>query len=326
VLAVTSASAFGGSGVWKIKTIAGNGHGENTGDGGPAIKAGLSPGAIALDARGNIYVVSFDRVRKISPGGTITRFAGGGAVGYKDGIQATSAGLLGPSALAVDAGGNLYIAEQHDVRKVGRDGMITTVAGGYNNQVPTKDPEPATNALLDLPRALAFDKQGNLYIADFNHVVKVTPGGTATTFAGSWEEKRTGLSGDGGPAAKALLSDPSALGVDAKGNVYIADGGDVSHFRVRKVSLDGTIRTVARGAGRLVVDKNGNFYADVGRVLRRFSPDGKTATTIAGGGTQVKDGPARANVFGASGMSLSAQGKIYFSGGSWVRVLYLAPS
>jgi uncharacterized protein (TIGR03437 family) len=212
-----------------ISTAAGNytlGAGYS-GDGAAAADAQLKqPAGVVLDAAGNLYISDFGNnvIRKVTSGGTITTFAGNGVAGYSgDGGLATSASLNGPRGIAVDASGNLYIADtvNHRIRKVAADGTIGTVAGigtaGFSG-----DLNRATSAALNSPRGVAVDASGNLYIADSlnSRIRRVAANGAIATVAGSG---RIGYSGDGGPATNASLFFPSGVAVDATGNVYIAD-------------------------------------------------------------------------------------------------------
>jgi sugar lactone lactonase YvrE len=206
-------------------------------DGGPASAARLlTPTGVAVDRRGNVYIVETDghRVRKVSSNGTITTIAGmEGKFGYSgDGGPATSARLKQPHGVAVDRTGNVYIADtvNNRVRKVSSGGKITTFAGtgkpGFSG-----DGGPSGRARLHGPQDVAVDARGNVYILDFhnNRVRKVSSRGTITTVAGSGA---SGDSGDGGPATRASFVYPLGLAVDGKGNVYISDYGS---NRVRKV-------------------------------------------------------------------------------------------
>ena len=223
-----------------ITTFAGTGDSGYSGDGGPAALASLTaPEDVAVDASGNVYIADTGNlcVRRVGNNGTITTFAGGGYLG--DGVPATQA-FLSAFNVAVDAQGIIYISdrEQHVVRRVGSDGIVTIFAGtgrpGYSG-----DGGSATQASLNQPKGVAVDAGGNVYIADAgNHVIRrVSPNGVITTFAGTGDE---GFSGDGGLATYAELSEPAGVAVDVQGNVYIADEGN---FRVRRVSVtdDGTI-------------------------------------------------------------------------------------
>jgi uncharacterized protein (TIGR03437 family) len=229
-----------------IETLAGTGVMGYFGDGGLAVNAELSDASgLVLDGAGNIYVgdASNRRVRKITPGGLITTIAGTGIQGFSgDGGPAASAMLGRPFSLAIDAGGNLYIADSVNerVRKIDLNGTITTIAGngraGFSG-----DGGLAINASLQTPVGVAVDQAGNVYIADGdnNRIRQVSAGGIITTFAGNGSE---GFSGDGGLAVNAMINIPYDVAVDAAGNVYIADAGN---NRVRRVSTSNIITTVA---------------------------------------------------------------------------------
>ena len=231
--------------VGTISTYAGNGGYGFWGDGGPATAAQLSlPHGVALDSAGNLYIADSNnhRIRKVTPGGTISTYAGTGTEGFSgDGGPATAAHLDRPDGVALDSAGNLYIADLGNsrIRKVTPGGTISTYAGngGYGFW---GDGGPATAAQLR-PRGMALDPAGNLYIADFGNsrVRKVTPGGTISTYAGTGTP---GFAGDGGPATAAQLSFPQGVALDSAGNLYIADS---NNNRIRKVTPGGTISTYA---------------------------------------------------------------------------------
>jgi sugar lactone lactonase YvrE len=250
-----------------ISTVAGTGQAGFSGDGGPASKARLSlPALMASDLAGNLFISEQDnqRVRKVSPDGLITTVAGTGKIGFSgDGGPATAAPLNWPRGLAVDAAGNLYIADHynHRIRKVSPDGIITTVAGSGRDSpsegVSTGDGGRATEARLNGPFGLALDRSGNLYFAELGdlfgtntgyRVRKVDSNGIITTVAGS---DRRGFSGDGGLATQARLDTPRGVAVDTAGNLFIGDGGN---NRVRKVDANGIISTVAGGGTNGYVD------------------------------------------------------------------------
>ena len=190
-----------------------------------AVNASIAgPGGVATDLAGNVYFTSLNCVFKLDPNGVLTRVAGNSRAGYSgDGGPATSAQLTDPSGVALDASGNLYIADASNnrVRKVSAAGVITTVAGsdsfGFSG-----DGGPATSAQLDGPCAVAVDAGGNLYVADTdnNRVRESVRSGHHHYRRGQW---LLGYSGDGGPAPSAQLSQPSGVAVDASGNLYIAD-------------------------------------------------------------------------------------------------------
>ena len=231
-----------------ITTYAGSGNTGFAGDGGAATSASLSPPSnghqgIAVDAAGNLYIPDYNnhRVRKVNTSGIINTVAGSGALlDSGDGGPATSAGVRFPVSVAVDSGGNLYIAEllSARVRKVSPGGTITTFAGS-GGLGSSGDGGPATSATFNAPFALAMDSAGNVYIADSTaaRVRKVNAAGIITTVAGNGGH---GSSGDGGPATSASL-DPTGIAVDSAGNIFISD----QNSRVRKVSTAGIITTVA---------------------------------------------------------------------------------
>jgi uncharacterized protein (TIGR03437 family) len=168
-------------------------------------------------------------------------FAGNGTDGYAgDGGAAIAAEIGGAAGLAVDTKGNVYFADQWNqrVRVVSGAGVVTTVAG--NGVVGNAgDGAAALAANLSWPAGIAVDTAGDLYISSGARVRKVTPDGIIAAFAGGTS---AGYAGDGGPAVNAQLNEPHGLAVDSAGNVYIADSGN---FRIRKVSPDGVIATVA---------------------------------------------------------------------------------
>ena len=224
-----------------ITTLAGNGAKAYGGDGGPAIDASFFNAVrVAVDPSGNVLVAdqSNHRIRRITPGGTITTFAGNGAgtpangAFAGDGGSATSASLNNPTAIAVDAAGVVYIADQFNqrIRKVAVDGTITTIAGtgtaGFAG-----DGGPAMSALLNFPGGITVDAAGNLYFNDdLNFRTRqISANGTITTLAGSGVQ---GFSGDGGPATSAALNGNFGVALDMLGNLYNADS---TNNRIREV-------------------------------------------------------------------------------------------
>ncbi len=220
-----------------ITTVAGNGSYGFSGDGGPATSAKLTYAyGVAVDGAGNLYIADIYnyRVRKVSTSGIITTVAGSGSYGFSgDGGPAVSAKLYYPQGVAVDAAGNLYIADSgnHRVRKVDSAGIITTVAGSGNGGF-SGDGSSAVSARLYYPQGVVVDAAGNLYIADSSNyrVRRVSSSGIITTIAGNGSYI---YSGDGGPATSASFYYPASISVDGSGNLYIAD--PYSH-RIRRVS------------------------------------------------------------------------------------------
>ncbi len=232
-----------------LTRVAGNSRAGYSGDGGPATSAQLSsPGGIAVDAVGNLFVGDRGnfRVRKISLSGGSSLTVAGGRSGQ---ITFTPQGnprlrrrFSFISGVAVDASGDLFISDSgySAVRKISPNGIITTVAGsgtyGYSG-----DGGPAAHARLSNPYGLAIDTSGNIFIADAanNCVRKVATNGTITTLAGTGFG---GFSGDGGLAINAQLADPQSVALDGSGNLFITDSGN---YRIRKVSSNGVITTIA---------------------------------------------------------------------------------
>jgi sugar lactone lactonase YvrE len=243
----------------ELKIIAGNGNPGFGGDGGPAPSARLhDAGGLTTDRMGNLFVAdrSNHRIRKIAPSGVINTVAGNGRAGFSgDGGKATSARLHFPGDVAVDAAGNLYIADSRNyrIRKVTPDGKILTVVG--SGPVFGEDPRNkkgiirgqipegglATSATLYGPDALAIDNSGNLFIGDLR-ILRVDTAGVITTVGG----KASGFGGDGGLATEAMLDFAGGgIAVDQDGNVFIAD---LRNRRIRKIDNAGIISTVA-GSG-----------------------------------------------------------------------------
>ncbi len=211
-----------------LTTVAGTTEG-SSGDGGPATAAHLHwPFGIAVNSVGEVYIADTfnNRIRVIGLDGKITTVAGTGDTGFGgDGGPAKTALLDHPYDVKFDDQGNLIIADGYNfrIRKVARDGTISTVA-----------------RLSSIPSGIAIDRLGNVYAALVSHtVVKVTPAGTASTIAGTGI---AGSAGDGGLATLAQLNRPSAVAVDAAGNVFIADQ---ENNKVRRVTPEGIISTIA---------------------------------------------------------------------------------
>jgi sugar lactone lactonase YvrE len=215
------------------------------GDGGPATAAKISnPSSLAFDAVGNLYITEpFDnRVRKVTPGGTISTFAGNGHAGYSgDGGFASAALLSTPVDVKTDNNGNVFIADLTAavVRKVSSNGIITTVAGkgvsGFSG-----DGGPATQATMSGAAAIAVDPAGNLFIADRpsaastispatdnNRIRMVNTAGIISTIAGP----QPGYNGEGSNSTAAAVGGPVALATDAQGNLYVNES---STQRIRK--------------------------------------------------------------------------------------------
>jgi len=246
-------------------TYAGTGSAGYTGDRSAATAATLNkPTGVFTDTAGNLYICDFgnNAIRKVTPTGIITTYAGTGATGYVgDGGAATAATLYDPSGVCTDRAGNVYIADYGNerIRKVTTAGIITTLAGtGFASY--SGDSGPATAAALDNPRSISVDTTGNLYIASWgdSRIRKINTSGIISTIAGNGS---AGHSGDGGPATAATLNGPLGVFATASGNtVYIADN---DNFVIRTIDSAGIISTFAGMPG-------GGFSGDGGPATAAF--------------------------------------------------------
>jgi sugar lactone lactonase YvrE len=322
-----------------IYTIAGidiGGVGGFSGDGGPAINAQLSfPKAVVADASGNIYIADYsnNRIRKINTAGTISTIAGTGVAGFSgDGSSAVNAQLSAPIGVAVDALGNVYIADYNNnrIRKVNTSGIISTFAG--SGAVGTNgDGGAATAAELYYPSGVAVDPSGSVYITTKHCVRMVNLAGIISKFAGM---DNGAYGGDGAAAINAYLHFPSGVACDGSGNVFIADR---YNNVIRKVNGSGIISTYA-GTGLngfsgdggnaplaklymptgVAVDALGNVYiADVGNSRVRKVNSSGVITTFAGSGVtgcSGDGGPATlAEINGPFGIGVDQSNNVIFT-------------
>jgi uncharacterized protein (TIGR03437 family) len=218
-----------------LVTVAGSGEQGFDGDGGPATAAAItSPNDIAVAPDGTLYIadaLANHRVRRVSPAGIITTFAGNGfAAGDRPPVGVASDVNMSPDALAVDGNGKLYVSDAFTILRVRPDGTFTTL----------------TDGLAGALAGMAVDAEGNLYVTESgrNSVRLVRPDGTIEPFAGAGA---AGFGGDGGAATAALLNNPRGIAIDTQGNVYIADTGNQI---IRVVDPDGSITSYA-GDGTL---------------------------------------------------------------------------
>jgi sugar lactone lactonase YvrE len=245
-------------------------------DDGPADKSSFQyPTGIAIDASGNMYVADDGNnlIRKITPGGEVSTLAGSGSSGSDDGVG-KQASFFRPLGVAVDASGNVYVADYQNclIRKIDPNGVVTTLAGNKNIGAANGT---GTNASFNFPAGVATDKNGNVYVADANGCLirKINAAGVVTTLAGS------GMPGkDDGVGVSASFFAPQGITVDKAGNIYVADGGN---DLIRKITPDGVVTTIAgsgtpgfsngtgistsfKGPDALIVDASGNslYIAD----------------------------------------------------------------
>jgi len=324
-------------------TVAGNGTPGYGGDGVAANQASLyAPAGIAIDLVGNIYIAdrANNRIRMVAAGsGIISTLAGNGIVGYSgDNGVASAAQLNNPSGVAVDALGNVYIADAGNncIRKVmANSGIINTIAGNGTAGF-VGDNGLATAAQLNNPTGIALDASGNIYIADNlnNRIRKIAINKIITTVAGGGVCASGGFCGDSALATAAGLYKPMAVTVDASGNIYIADTGN---NRIRFVATGtGIIYTIV-GTGLIgfsgdggqataaylhnpygvAIDNSGNLYVadNLNNRIREVEVGIEIISTVAGNGVGSYSGdgwiPAAAEIQNPYGIALDANGNIY---------------
>ena len=315
-----------------VTTLAAGGRAEQRGDVGRAVAGLVAPAGVAVDGEGNLYIADMlgQRVLRVDGTGAVTAVAGSGEAGDGgDYGPATAARLSDPGGVAVDAAGNLYVADTFGsrLRRVDPAGIITTVGGAYGG-----DGGPAVDAHLGYPADLAVDRAGSVYIADTrNHRVRrVGREGTITTIAG------TGVplySADGGSAVATGLYRPRGVAVDQAGDVYIADACRVRRVEGAAGSI-GTISTISSFPGppsyfslfpqlpcnvwRVAVDGAGRVYVSHDYRVSRVDPSG-SVTTIAG---RVRERPCCGGDGGAAtdadmrlpaGVAMDVAGNVYIA-------------
>ena len=359
-----------------VSVIAGNGIalGVHTGDGGPALNAALNaPVGVAYDSQGNLYIAEADRISRVSTQGIITTYAGGGNDPTSNGISALTAAISPTSGgIAVDPSGTVYFSDYptNRVRKIAPDGTIATVAGTGGAGGFSGDLGPAISAQLNGPYGLALDRTGNLYIADTlnDRVRKVTPAGVISTFTSTYgtglafdnngafylvgggtvkkiapgsssptliggSPGSVGFSGDGGPPLGAQFALIMSVVADNQGNLFI---GDVENDRVRQISANGIVTTVAgngqfyysgegvpaltspvQADGNLAIDKAGNIYYLGPHRGRVREVSGGIINTVAGSGIagfSGDGGPAvQAKLNYPMDLTLDSTGNLYIA-------------
>jgi sugar lactone lactonase YvrE len=300
---------------------------------------------LAFDSDGNLYVSDWvnHRIRRIAPDGAVTTVAGSGPPGpYGDLVDgpADIARFFGPEGLAVDEGGNIFVADtlNNRIRRISPDGTVTTIAGSGPGTVYGFDGAlvdgPAQRARFNDPSDVAVDAAGALYVTDrLNHAIrKVTPDGQVSTFAGTG---RPGSEDGAGSAASFEL--PNRIDIDSKGNLYVTEGrfldfGERTYgFRVRLITPDGRVSTLA-GTGEpgdrdgpalvaqfdvpigIAVGDDGTVYVvDSGaHRIRRISPNGVVSTIAGSGGAGYADGPTtEARFWYPADIAAGPDGRLY---------------
>lgn len=278
------------------------------------------PVGIICDAQGNVYVgdASNDRIRKITPAGLVTTFAGS-TQGNVDGTG-TAAKFNTPVGVCTDAQGNFYVGDigNYMIRKITPGALVSMVAGGTEGSGNGQ----GIAAQFKYPVGVCTDLQGNIYVADNkNHSIrKITPTGLVTTFAGG-----TAGTADGNGTA-AQFDEPYGICSDAQGNIYVAD--NVNH-RIRKITPAGVVSTIAGSTAGMqngnaatakfnqpdgiCVDAQGNIYVSdyYNHCIRMITPAG-VVSTLAGGIPGYQDGNASEARFDRPGsICLDTQGNLY---------------
>ncbi len=285
----------------------------------------FSPSGIAVDASGNLYVADYGNnlIRKITTSGIVSTLAGSGVQGSNNGAGAL-ASFNGPSGIAVDASGNLYVADSGNslIRKISPTGTVSTLAGSDSTGSVNGS---GINASFFDPVGVAVDASANVYVADAgNNLIRlITPAGTVSTLAGT-----ANSSTSNGTLTASSFDNPTGLAVDASGNVFVAN---YLNSTILEVNPAGTVSTFA-GTGQpganngpaasatfyfpnsVAVDAAGNVYvADgVNNLIREITPGG-TVSTLAGSGMQgaADSTGTTASFNGPAGLAVDASGNVY---------------
>ncbi len=284
-----------------------------------------SPSGIAVDASGNLYVADYGNnlIRKITPAGIVSTLAG---TGFEGSVNAAGnlASFNGPSGIAVDAAGNIYIADSGNnlIRKIDPSGTVSTLAGRDTTGAVNG---PGANASFFDPLGVAIDANANIYVADAgNNLIRlITPSGIVSTFAGTVNSASSNVT-----STFSALNNPTGLAVDGSGNVFVAN---YLNNTILQINQSATISILAgtgqQGAGNgpgnsatfyypnnVAVDQSGDVYVSDGdnNVIREITPSG-VVSTLAGSGTQGSaDGTGtNASFNGPAGLAVDALGNVY---------------
>jgi sugar lactone lactonase YvrE len=305
-----------------VTTLAGSAgqEGSVNGTGSQALFA--YPYGVASDGSGHLYIADSgnDTIRMATAAGVVTTLAGSAGIPGSAGGAGAAARFSAPGGVAADGSGNVFVADTDNstIRKIAPGGSVTTLAGAAG--VSGSSDGTGLGAQFNAPEGIAVDAVGNIYVADTQNdtIRKITAGGTVTTLAGV-----AGQTGGGdGAGGSARFNHPSAVAVDAAGNVYVAD---FSNATIRKIDISGTVSTLAGTAGKLgfadgagaaarfnqpyalTVDGSGNLYvADTyNRAIREITPGG-LVTTLNGPETRF---------YYPQGIAVDGSGNLYVADG-----------
>ncbi len=278
-----------------VTTLAGSAPNRGYVDGIGAIARFNNPTGVAVDMADNIYVTDFSNrcIRKITSTGTVTSFTGQPTLAYADGVLNT-AGFRGPTDIAIDALGNIYITDYYGIRKITPSGNVSTFAGDVNNSGSTDG--IGTNARFGFLQGITVGPLGNVYVCDAenNTIRKVSPAGVVSTIAGV--SGSVGSTDGAGNIAKFNI--PKGIAIDDSGNIFVTDQDNNT---IRKISTSGLVSTFAGLAGSfghadgvgnaarfrlpngLTIDGSNNLYLidKTNQIIRKITPSG-IVSTIAG--------------------------------------------
>jgi sugar lactone lactonase YvrE len=314
-----------------VTTLAGSGK-KGFADGAAKEASFRGPSGVVIDGIGNVYVGDYgnNRIRKITQDGVVSTVAGNGnpskqkSKASKGETVGTKADFNKPVGLAVDKGGNIYVADacNHLIRKITPAGVVTTLAGSGK---PDFADGKGGGARFCSPRGVAVDESGNVFVADSknNRIRKITATGNVTTFAGS------GIEGHAdGLGKEASFNKPHGVAIDGSGNVYVSDRFNHS---IRKISPSGTVTTLA-GSGKpefadgqgkeasfnqphgIAVDEIGTVYvADTfNHRIRKIGPSGYVTTLVGSGNPGSEDGYGSAASFNnPDALAIDGSGNVY---------------
>jgi sugar lactone lactonase YvrE len=334
----------GGVTRWLVTTLAGTAGNSGSADGLGGAAQFYSPGGLALDAGGNLYVADDGNgtIRRVSPGGMVTTLAGkAGQLGDVDGVG-TAAQFESPESVAVDPFGNVLVADGFNnlIRKVTEGGLVTTVAGSVSNG--STDGVGAA-ALFSIPDGISVDGEGTCYVSDLgnSNIRKITPSGEVTTFAGMAGH----FGSSDGIGSGARFEGPAGLALDGAGNLFVADS---QNNTIRRIDPSGVVTTIAGTAGQagaadgagslalfnnplgVAVDGAGNVYvADSNNdTIRRITPDGNVSTFagIAGQAGSADGMGSGAQFAYPQGVALDGNGNLYVADGGNSAIRRITPA